>query len=169
MAEEWGNVIFKVDGETLQRFKKSTQSSTFDLALELVKAAEVETSELKSDNYQVDEFEFDEEYGFFDFNGSDWREVAEAIVAKGHGIELYSRIYDEYGTAYFYLLNADGEISQYSYEKNDQLYEIDEYEVESYDSEVMQSIDQWISMVPDNVKSKFPNIIDVESLELDEI
>lgn len=158
MAEEWGTVILKVTDEN----KELLVGKTSDITLELAKNGNLEAADIEKYNDAVDETTSIDGYTCLEFECSDWKHISEAIVKNAKNIELYSRVYDEYGTAEFYALTESGAKFHYSFEQGGDMCEMDGYE-----EEVMQEIGKWLILVPDSIKANFPSFISTENLEFD--
>lgn len=153
MAEEWGFIAYK---------SKKCSEEYSDLFLEVLSLSGIERSEIREDNFGFSEFQLKDGYKAFDFECSEWREIAEIVNSKGSDIEFYARIYDEYGTAYFYLVNPEGLKLKYCFDQGGDLCE-----QEGYEDEVMAEIEKWANLVPANVKAIFPSLIETDDLEFD--
>lgn len=97
-----------------------------------------------------------------DFSCSDWSRISAAFVSKGSGIEYYFSGQDEYGTAEFFALNDAGERFGYAFDQGGDAWDIDGYE-----DEVTQKLEEWQSKVPDTLKAVFPDFADTSELMFD--
>lgn len=159
MAEEWGTVVFKANKEITNLFLGSEQS----LGLKKISNyCDNSIAGIDDRNLDADSLDLEKGYIHFSFYGSDWLDVSLHIVKYGKNVEWYSRISDEYGCLYFYAINADGEKVGFSVETGG-----DYCEIEGYEEESLEKIENWKSKLPQQVKSTFPDFVDTNGINFD--
>jgi len=160
VAEEWGTVIIKASAEIVSLLQEVDKSC--EAAVRLGQVGQIAEDKIMGLNCGIDDLVVKGDYAQLSFNCSDWKPLTEMFVRDAVNIEWYATIYDEYGTADFYLLNSDGERFHLNFDQGGDLCEIDGYE-----EEVREKIAKWESLMPDALKSHFPEFIDMDHLEFD--
>ena len=159
MAEEWGTVIFKADKEIIDLFTGSDQL----IALKnILSNCDSDIEDIDKRNLDFENLEVQKGYAFFTFSGADWLDISLNIVKCGKNIEWYSRISDDYGCVYFYALKPGGDNVGFSVETGG-----DYCEIEGYEEESLEKIENWKATLPDELKSTFPDFIDTDGIDFD--
>lgn len=160
MAEEWGTVVIKAENKIIDML--SANSDATDAIKALSQYGGVTSETIENLNSTIGELEVKNDYAKLDFDCSEWKTFSELFVKDAKNIEWYARIVDEYGTTDFYLLNTDAVRIHFSFDQGGDMCEI-----EGYEEEVMEKINNWISKLPEDLKNYFPGFIDVDDIEFD--
>lgn len=160
MAEEWGTVVIKASDEIISLLQNGDDGC--EAAVKLGQIGQIAEDNIRDLNCGIGDLEVKGDYAHFHFNCSDWKVLTEMFVRDAANVEWYSTIFDEYGTADFYLLNGDGERFHLNFDQGGDMCEIDGYE-----DEVREKIAKWESLMPEDLKSHFPAFIDMDDLEFD--
>ena len=160
MAEEWGTVIVKASNDVLGQLRDS--GDDYESAKLLAVSGGVPEEKISDLILRTEKVVLQHGYAVIDYDCADWRAFSELFVNDANGLELYSRTNDEYGTAAFHCLNADGDRFHFWFDQGGDLCDI-----EGYEDEVMAKIDKWVSMLPDDLKAGFPGFIETDDLMFD--
>lgn len=160
MAEERGTVVIKTDSKIINMLNANSDATAFLKAL--CQHGNINFEPIDGLNSSIETLEIKEGYAKFDFDCSEWKSFSELFVENAKNIEWYARIYDEYGTTDFYLLNNHGKRIHFAFYQGGDMCEIDGYE-----EEVMEKVNNWISELPADVKNHFPDFVDVDDIEFD--
>ena len=161
MAEEWGTVIFGLSDSLGGAFDEP--DAVDDPGTLLATAGGISEDEIRRLGLSADKMRVRNGYVMIEYDCSDWRAFSEVFVARGEGLEFYSRTLDEYGASGFFALCSDGQRFAFSYDQDG-----DMFEVEGYEEEVEAKIGEWVSLVPDEVKELFPGFAGEEGEDDDD-
>ena len=160
MAEEWGTVIVKATDDVLDKVDNSQHD--FETAKLLAAVGGVPVEKFENLVLRTNKVGLDNGYAVIDYDCADWRAFSELFVKEAKDLELYARTNDEYGTTAFYALNGDGERYHFWFDQGGDLCDI-----EGYEDEVMEKIDQWTAKLPETLKAAFPAFVDTNDLMFD--
>lgn len=157
MAEEWGEIVIKASDSIASVFERDN----FNAALkQLADYADINAKSIDTSNATVDEIEIKANYIYLSYDCSEWVNLSNSFVSSAQNIEYFSRHTDEYGTLAFFALTADGEKLAFQFDQDG-----DAMEDESYQEEMKNKLNEWKSMIPDNVKQAFPSFADIKAAE----
>lgn len=157
MAEEWGTVFVKADEEILTKVANGNDDA--EAARLLAEAGGVSAQKIEPLTLRTDTVDMKNGYLVIGYDCADFRAFSEIFANHANGIELYARTQDEYGSVSLSALTAAGERLHFEYDQGGDLCDIPEY-VDAATAKV----EQWIALVPEDVKSSFPDFVDSESL-----
>ncbi len=97
------------------------------------------------------------------FEYSHWAWISRTLAKKAKGIEVYANIEDDYGEVQLYALNPQQQRFEFSFDQGGDMWDQDGYE-----DEVIENLDHWISLIPEQVKRLFPDFADKDNFIFDE-
>ena len=152
MSESYGLIVVQATHEILSAFNIHR-----DKGLEKLVAFSGADPAINDDcDVFFDELEIQDDAGCFVFENDYWLTTSKCLASTGKNIGLYLRIWDEYGGQYFLAQNRLGE--RYSFFAGG--LEAD-FEDQSGDLVTEDKLKPWLAVIPENVKKKFPKLVDV--------
>ncbi len=94
--------------------------------------------------------------GCFEFNDLYFSQTVERLAETGENIGLYLHSWSEYGSHYFLAKNPEGK--QFSFFSGGPE---DDFEVEGGDIITEEKLQQWLNVIPDQIKKDFPRLVNV--------
>ena len=160
MAEEWGSVVIKASDDVVSLLQDTNDGCP--AAIKLGQDGQIAEDKIRDVNCGFHEFDVKDGYAQIRFHCSDWKQLSELFVRDAANVEWYATVFDEYGTADFYLLNGDGERFHRNFDMGGDLCDID-----GYVEEVQDDLAKWESLVPEVLKKGFPAFVDTSDIEFD--
>lgn len=154
MPEEWGKIVVQATPEVRDLFKKKRYSEALErLASDAGMAAGVTRGLIDA----CQRVAVSHGYVELSYDCAELADVSEALVDEAAGLEYYARHTDEYGTMTFLAITDDGEKISLVFDQDGDAMEDDDYR-----GSVTEDLRDWMTAVPDEVKSQFESFVDFE-------
>lgn len=153
--EEWSRVIVKAPKEILVLFEKGNVANAL---AQLAMYAGIDSRAVEQTNVVIDNAELKDTYLALSYDCSEWVDISTAFVSKGSKIEYYARHGDEYGTLSFFALTPSGEKFCLQFDEGG-----DAMEDEEYQEKMIGKLNQWKSLVPQDVNQIFPDFAAIDA------
>ena len=163
MDEENGKLILKAPQEPLQRFTELSKLDVTEVLAELFDYACIESRTYQRETYSFDKAFVVGEYLLIKYGRfcCEWSYIADVLVQKGEGIEVYANCHCYDASTYeYYALDKTGEKLFFSLPLGnaDEIMQEDEEFIEG----VTEKSEQWKAMIPEPVKQASPSFSDVK-------
>lgn len=152
MAETYGRVVVQATSEILNAFAVHR-----DKGLGMLVAYSGADSSINDEcDVFYKDLEIDGDSGCFEFEGLYWTQTVERLSESGKNIGLYLHAWSEYGSHFFLAQTPAGKRYSFFAGGPD-----DDFYVEGGDVITDDKLMNWLSLIPESIKAKFPSLVEV--------
>lgn len=161
MAEENGIIVIKGPESLLKKFIGAEGSDASSLLLEFSEITGMQRKFLDRESYQFYSAEVDSGYLKIEYDCSEWSYISASIVHSAEGVELYSRVTNEYGVQRYFALTNKRKRFVYSIDP-----ESGQLNKKKGAEEAVHQLNEWLDRIPGSLKETFPELsnIDIDSI-----
>lgn len=159
MSEAWGNVILNVSDELNAKLLENKRYVESETIAKILEYAGLSSNKFQGEGFSIQGVKPKAGYINLDIFGGEWIPLARELATKGSKIELYSSLYDEYGTNVFCALNSDGDKFDYWFEEEGDEWDQDGFDEKEFRENIKTNRKKWLSLIPEVVKKYCPELI----------